>query len=219
MGGVPGTSDCNFDQRELTMPILKREAVVYPDDLLEVQEDQVETNADRSWWAVYTKARQEKALARGVRQQEIPFYLPVVRRDNLIRGRRVHSYVPLFSGYVFVFGNEHERQQCWTTNCVSRILPVLDGEQLRQELREVQRLIQADVPLTPERRLVPGQRVRVKKGSFAGVEGSVLARRRQTRVVVEVTFLQQGVSFEIDDFLLEPLEYVSRPAILGAVKT
>jgi len=47
--------------------------------------------------------------------------------------------------------------------------------------------------------------VRVKSGSFAGLEGTVLARRRKTRLLVVVRVMQQGVSCEVDDFLLEPI--------------
>jgi hypothetical protein len=38
------------------------------------------------------------------------------------------------------------------------------------------------------------------------MEGTVLVRRGKTRLIVHVTFLQQGASVEIDDFNLEPLD-------------
>ena len=53
---------------------------------------------------------------------------------------------------------------------------------------------------------MPGNRVRVRRGPLAGLEGAVLVRRGQTRLLVQVNFLQKGASVEIDDFLLEPIE-------------
>jgi transcriptional antiterminator RfaH len=85
-------------------------------------------------------------------------------------------------------------------------LLVEQPDQLVFDLRQFRRLIAANAPLTVESRLVPGRRVRVRQGAFAGVEGTVLKRRGETRLLVAINFLQQGASVEIDDFLLEPLE-------------
>ena len=52
----------------------------------------------------------------------------------------------------------------------------------------------------------PGDRVRVRRGPLAGVEGTVLTRRGRKRLLVSVDFLQQGASVEIEDFLLEPID-------------
>ena len=67
-------------------------------------------------------------------------------------------------------------------------------------------LIESDAPLTIERRLNAGRRVRVKTGAMAGVEGVVISRRGNNRLLVAVKLLQQGVSVDVDDFLLEPLD-------------
>jgi len=183
------------------MPILEAETSLYPDRLLDELAD---NPGERCWWAVYTKARQEKAFARQLLAFSVPFYLPLIPKDNVIRGRKVTSHIPLFGGYCFLFGSEEERVRSLTTNRVSRILPVDDQRQLVHDLRQVQTLILANAPLTVERRLKPGQPVRIKAGPMEGLEGRVISRRAQARVLVAVNFLQQGVSVEIDDFLLEP---------------
>ena len=185
------------------MPILEREASHYPGTLLV---DGPDPASQRKWWAVFTKARQEKALARHLLRREVPFYLPLVPRDHLIRGRKVHSFVPLFSGYVFLHGTEDERVQALATNRVSRILTVPDERQLWQDLRQVHHLIETDAPLTVERRLAPGRKVRIKAGAMMGLEGTVLARRGSIRLLVAVRFLQAGVSVEIDDYMVESID-------------
>ncbi len=185
------------------MPILEKEPSVFPDDLLEL--DSAQENG-RQWWAVYTKARQEKSLARDLLGFKIPFYLPLVSKKLLVRNRRVHSHVPIFGGYVFLYGSEEERVRSLRTNRISRILPVPDQIQLRHDLQQVWRLIESNAPLTVESRLAPGRRVRIRAGAMAGLEGTVIARRREVRLLIAVTFLQQGVSVEIDDFLCEPLD-------------
>ena len=155
---------------------------------------------------IYTKPRQEKSLARDLLRQEIPFYLPLVKKTLQYGRRRMASFAPLFDGYLFMLGSEKQRTLSLATNRVFRILPVNDGQRLIADLRQIERLIQANVPLTVESRLQAGRNVRVRSGPLAGVEGVVLRRRGETRLLVSVNFLQQGASVEIEDFRLEPLD-------------
>ena len=185
------------------MPILKEEPSLYPEMLLDEPPLDV---ADRHWFALYTKARQEKSLARELLKHRIPFYLPLVKKANISRGRKRISQMPLFGGYLFLFGAEEERVRCLATNRISRVLAVERPDELVFDLRQFRRLIAANAPLTIEARLAPGRRVRVRQGAFAGLEGTVLKRRGETRLLVAINFLQKGASVEIDDFLLEPLE-------------
>ena len=160
------------------MPILEAETAVFPENLLS---DLASEFSSRRWWAVYTKARQEKAFARHLVQLNVPFYLPLVPKTNLIRGRKVQSHIPLFGGYVFVFGSEDERSKSLTTNRVSTILSVEDQPQLSQDLRNVAMLIDAAAPLTVEQRLETGAPVRIKNGPMQGLEGTVIRRRAWRR--------------------------------------
>jgi transcription antitermination factor NusG len=184
------------------MPILKEEPNTFPESLLDTPPADV---LERRWLAVYTKARQEKSLARELFKYEIPFYLPLVRKTSILRGRRRTALVPMFGGYIFLFGTEEERVRSLTTNRVSRVLTVDDQDQLVFDLRQIRQLISAGVPMTVESRLMPGQQVRVRHGAFAGIEGTILKRRGETRLLVGITFLQQGASVEIEDFMVDPL--------------
>ncbi|HEX7380433.1 MAG TPA: antitermination protein NusG [Pirellulales bacterium] len=156
------------------------------------------------------EAPARKSLARDLLQAQIPYYLPQVPKTSSIRGRKYVSYVPVFTSYVFVFGNNFERHFSLTTNRIAGYLSVPNGDELTRQLFDLSRLIGAGVPMTVEGRLKAGDRVRVKSGSLAGVEGTVLARCRKCRLIVAVNLLQQGVSVEIDDHLLEPIE-LARP--------
>lgn len=187
------------------MPILAEETSIYPDNLLDNPAD---PDDDRRWWAVYTMARQEKALARQLLGYEIPFYLPLVKKDRYSRGRRLCSYLPLFDGYVFLHGTEDERVRTLTTNRISRILPVRNQDELLADLSRVKHLIESDAPLTVEKRLRSGHRVRIKSGALKGLEGTIIRRNngnKGPRLLVAVNYLQQGVSVEIDDFMVEPI--------------
>jgi transcription antitermination factor NusG len=185
------------------VPILKEEPSIFPENLLE---ESIQSAQDRRWWVIYTKARQEKSFSRELFAYQIPFYLPQIKKTTITKGRKRSSFVPLFSGYVFLFATEAERVKSLTTNRISRLLTVKDPEQLVYDLAQIYRLIASNAPLSIEQKLAPGDRVRVKQGALMGLEGTVLVRRGVTRLLVSVNFLQQGASVEVDDYLLERVD-------------
>jgi transcriptional antiterminator RfaH len=185
------------------MPILSEQPSHYPDDLLH---ESFAGHPGRQWWVLYTKVRQEKAVARQFLKLRTPFYLPLVWKRSVTRGRVIRSQLPLFPGYVFLYGSEEERVASLATNRIVRILAVVAPERLREDLSRLRRLIASGAAVTLESRLEPGIRVRVRHGPFVGIEGTVLTRRGATRLLVAVDFLQQGASIEIDDAVLEPVD-------------
>ena len=186
------------------MPILKRENDVYPTDLL--FNEALLGSDKRNWWCIYTLARREKDFMRKLAKMEIPHYGPMIsKRFRSPNGRLRNTFVPLFPSYVFMLATEEERYQAMTTNCISKYNIIDDREQLVSDLRQVFEVVTAGVPLTPEARLETGASVRVKNGPFAGCEGVVLRREGKTRLLLSVRYLEQGVSMDLDEGLLEPI--------------
>lgn len=184
------------------MPTLASEPDIFPADLFE--RPGLGEESGTSWWAMYCRPRQEKKLMRHLRPLEVAFYTPIVpKRSRLASGRIRTSYLPLFSNYVFVYGDPGARRKAVETGCVSRWLPVPDPAGLTGDLRRVRQLIHSGAPVTPESRLQPGMRVRVRSGPFAGFEGTILRREKETRLLVAVHFLQQGASVLLEDCQLE----------------
>ncbi|MCA9192692.1 MAG: KOW motif-containing protein [Planctomycetales bacterium] len=183
------------------MPILKREPDIFPDNLLASELARTQT-----WWALYTLARQEKKLMRQLLQLQLPFYAPVItRRYRSPNGRIRTSFEPLFSNYVFLCGDEEDRYKAVCTGSVSRYLAVPQTEEFVDDLLQLKNLIASDAPLSPESRLEPGTRVRIRSGSFAGYEGVIVRRDKETRLQVSVRFMEQGVSVAIDDCQADPI--------------
>lgn len=186
------------------MPILARETELYPENLLDrAVADELPEGA---WWAMYTMSRREKQFQRLLLGLEVPFYCPTItRRHRSPNGRLRQVHEPLFSNYVFVYGDEEQRGAALTTGCLSQCVKVEDGKQLAEDLQQLQRLILTDEPLSPEARLVAGDEVCVKNGQFAGFEGTIVRRKNETRLLVAVKFMQQGASVLLEDCQLEYL--------------
>ena len=54
------------------------------------------------WYVVLSKPKQEKIAAEHLRQQGGEVFLPLFRRERIIRGKRVQTEEPLFPGYLFL---------------------------------------------------------------------------------------------------------------------
>jgi transcriptional antiterminator RfaH len=189
------------------MPLLSLEPFIHPENLL----DQAATDsaAESRFWVLHTRPRAEKKLARQLFDRGVSYFLPTYQRDWRNQGRMFRSYLPLFPGYVFLFGDHEQRSTALETNLVAMVLPVRDQFQFQSDLQRVQRLITSGKSVVPEDRLERGDRVRLVKGPLAGLEGTVLRRGQQLRFVVEVQMLQSAVSAEVEIWMLESV--VRRP--------
>lgn len=184
------------------MPILKKESDIHPETLLD--EAAASQFSDRSWWCIYTISRREKDLMRKLKAWDIPFYGPTLpKRYRSPNGRLRTSYVPMFPNYVFMLADENERYEATKTNCISTCSAVADEEMLVTDLRQIRTVVENGEALTPEAKLQPGTAVRVRTGPFAGFEGHVIRREGKTRLLLSIRYLEQGVSMEMDEALLE----------------
>src|SRR5690349_6602160 len=111
------------------MPILPAEPDQFPVDLWE--DGHLDPDPQRRWWCLHTKPRQEKATARHLLAQCLPFYLPlVVQEGRTPGGRKTRSIVPLFPGYLFLHGDDRARVEALKGNTLAGVLAVGDSTAL-----------------------------------------------------------------------------------------
>ncbi len=196
------------------MPLLPLEPFVFPDDLL--RDSTCFPTSDAPWWVLHTRPRAEKSVARQLLRRSVPFFLPVCKRQWRNRGRLHCSFVPLFPGYVFLQGDTQAVFKTLDTKQIARVLPVADQRRLHVDLARVYCLIATGAPLAPVERLQPGALVEITSGPLAGLEGKILRRGKQLKFIVEVQFLQRGVSVEIESWMIQPHSNPSSAAMVGA---
>ena len=184
------------------MPILAKEPDMFPESLLE----QPAGGPDDAWFAMYTLARQEKELMRKLRPLKIAHYGPMVsQRKRSPAGRIRTSYVPLFTGYVFIRCDEVGRHDAVSTGCISRCLPVTESEELIEDLRRIRQLITVGSDIRPEPKPVVGRAAVVRTGAMKGLRGTVTKVLNQHRLTILVHFMQQGASVIVDEADVELL--------------
>ena len=158
------------------------------------------------WWLVYTKSRNEKALAGTLEAFSIRYFLPLARVQRRYNGVTRSLQVPLFPGYLFLCGGIEDRYATMDTRRVVNIIEVKDQARLREDLRQVHRATTGPEPVDMYPGIRQGRQCRVVAGSLKGLEGIVLRRRGVCRVCVAVDVLGQSVEVEIDPSLLEVTE-------------
>lgn len=175
-------------------------------ELVSGQSASVRDAIDSTWMVLWTKARQEKAVARYLNSVAVEYFLPLVPRVNLIRGRRQVSEVPLFPGYVFLRGRLDDAYGAVATKRVCQIIPISDQAVFLAELGHIQRAIMGGGVMELYPFAVVGRRCRVTQGPFLGVEGVIADRLSGDRIALSIGILGQGAALEIDLDLVEALD-------------
>lgn len=159
------------------------------------------------WYAIYTNARHEKAVARQLSERCIETFLPLYRSLNRWKDRRKLVESALFPSYVFVRIAIADRlrvlQVPGVVNIVGsndRFLSLPD-----QEIASLRNGLVNQVYAEPHPYLKVGRRVRVVRGPMTGTEG-ILTRKKDTyRVVISIDVLMRSVAVELDGADLEVL--------------
>jgi len=199
------------------VPLLPLEPFFFPEPLFAGANPWHGSDGDDGrWWVLHTRPRSEKVLARKFMGRQVSFFLPLYHRRWRSNSQQFSSYPPLFPGYVFLFGNRDDRLAALETNLIANVLPVGDHEQdaLYADLSRVYGLMQSGAALTPEARLMPGVKVEITGGPFAGMEGKIIREGSSLRFVVEVRFVHQGVSVELESWMMQP--ELSNPRLASA---
>jgi len=162
------------------------------------------------WFAAYTASRHEKRVSAQLQESQIEAFLPLYRAVHQWKNRTKMSLeLPLFPGYVFVRIPQGKRGSVLSVPGVLSLVgskrepwPLSDFEVEALRAGLDQRNPQ------PHPYLVVGERVRIRTGSLAGMEGVLLRKKNSLRVVLTVDQIGRSISVEVD---VEDLDCVSLP--------
>ena len=154
------------------------------------------------WYLLHTKPRQEALALQQLQQQGYPCYLPTLRVEKVRQGALVVAQEPLFPRYLFIQLGEEASARSWgpvrSTRGVSKLVmfgqqPARVDDALVAELRAREALQEAQ----PLRQFVPGDRVQLVDGAFAGVEGVYQQPDGERRVMVLIELLSRPVQVPV----------------------
>lgn len=159
------------------------------------------------WYAVHTRSRHEYLVRDHLFLKSWRVFLPerIIRSQR--RDRQKQIRVPLFPGYLFVSssGGAERLRDVSITRGVVRLLGA-GGSPLpvsRREVESLRVLVASGELLRSAAYLVPGARVRVVEGPFAGAEGTVVRFGRKRHLIVSVELMQRSVAVELAECQIE----------------
>lgn len=161
------------------------------------------------WYAVQTRPRHEKKVAAELARKGIENYVPLLGQIHRWSDRRKKVEVPLFPGYAFV----HAALSPETRIAILRVWGVLNfvGSQNLgtpipdKQIESIRMLMAQNLQATPYPFLRSGQRVVVRSGALAGLEGIFLGTAGRKRLVISIESIQQSVALTIEGYDIQPV--------------
>ena len=159
-----------------------------------------EQDLNQQWYAVCTRHQHEKSAARIMEYKDLEVFLPLYKARHRWKDRIKEVSVPLFPGYLFVREGLKRWLAILSTPGVSRI--VSSGGQPVAipflEIEGIKRVVESTLRVEPHPFLKSGDRVRVKCGPIAGVEGILIRHKNVARLVLSVELLGNSAAVEVD---------------------
>lgn len=163
-----------------------------------------------TWYALYTRHQHEKNAEQILGNKGFQTFLPLYRTTHQWKDRKKELWLPLFPCYVFLNGGLQRSTEILKTPGVLGF--VTNGGRPAvvpsDEIHAVRQLASSG-NVEPHPFLKTGDKVRVKAGSLAGVEGILVRKKNEARLVISVEMLGKSVSTEIDVSAVERIERVA----------
>jgi transcription termination/antitermination protein NusG len=158
------------------------------------------------WFALYTTSRHEKQVAKQLDERQIENFLPLYQADRHWEKRsKVTLELPLFPNYLFVRAGQKA-----SLLSVPGVLTIVGNGRQSWTMPDYQidafRSAVDVCKLEPHHLYAVGERVRITNGALAGMQGVLVRKKSNLRVVLTVEAIRSSVSAEVDEADLEPLD-------------
>ena len=171
---------------------------------------------DDPWHVLHVTANHEKRVVQHLNARSVEHCLPLYRERSRWTDRSVALERPLFAGYVFI---RFSPQQRVSIVSIPGVLHLLGGAGCHtvsgEEMERIRRGLADGYLLRPHTWLEVGMYVRVRGGIFDGVFGVITELRRQCKVVLSLSAVEQCFSLEVGR---DQIELVDAPLRVAGVR-
>lgn len=160
------------------------------------------------WYAAYTSANHEKRVAAQFEGRGVQHFLPLYQTVHRWKDRRMRLELPLFPSYIFVHLPLRDRLRVLEVPGVARLvgfgdyaapLPAEEIEMLRNGLSQ-------ELNAQPHPYLMAGRRVRITNGPLAGMEGILMRRKNNFRLILSINLIMRSIAVDVDVADIRPLD-------------
>jgi transcription antitermination factor NusG len=163
------------------------------------------------WHVLWTRSHCEQLVHDQLAGKQFELFLPKFEAWTKRAGSRSLSGTPLFPGYLFL--HHALDKESYLEVRKSRGLVTILGDSWDRpavlpdsEIECIRLMVGARVPAAAHPYLKEGRRVRITRGSLAGLEGILVQlKMNQGLLVLSVDLLQRSVAVEVDCTAVEPV--------------
>ena len=152
-----------------------------------------------SWYAIYTKPRNEKKVYSLLVDKDVESYLPLISRVSQWKDRKKKIEIPLFNSYLFANFDYKFRFNVLETSGIVKIInfngiPAVVPDWQIESLRK---MLEYPTDLKLENYIKLGELVEILDGPMKGLRGSVLNHKGSDRLLLTIDGIKQSLSVEI----------------------
>jgi transcription antitermination factor NusG len=172
------------------------------------QTKRIQREVDCGWYAIYTRHRHEKSVARTLTAKGFTIFLPLYSAARRWKDRTKVITLPLFSCYVFIQGGLERRLDIVTTEGIHGFVCCagLPATIPPQEIDNIRQVVERSIKIDPHPFIKRGDRVRVKAGPLDGIEGILVRKKNFSRLVLTVELLGKSAAVEVDFSIVERIK-------------
>lgn len=155
-----------------------------------------------NWYLIHSKPRQEYTARQNLEQQGYECYLPLLPAEKLRQGALSVIDEPLFPRYLFIHLDPSGGSQSWgpvrSTKGVSRLVSFgSKPAKVEDGLVEMLRVQENVMRRQPQRHFIPGERVELRNGAFAGMDAIYQMSDGERRVLVLIELLSRPLQMSV----------------------
>lgn len=157
-------------------------------------------DAEKSWYLVYTKPRQEQVALVNLERQNYITYLPYVAVNKRVSGVKQQAFAPMFPRYLFI--QLSEKHDDWgpirSTRGVAGLVRFgSSAAKVPAQLVEIIRQRESNAAQVVEPDFGVGDTVRIAEGIMQGYEGIIAEKNNKRRVTLLLNIIGQVAQIEV----------------------
>jgi len=166
----------------------------------------------QNWHALYVCHQHEKAVAQNLAYRGLEGFVPLFASVRQWKDRTRRLLLPLFPCYVFLRGGLQQKSTvlsipgvCSFVSAGGVTAAIPEGE--IEAIRKVAEHAEAEhgPAVEPHPYLRCGDRVRIKRGRLAEIEGILVRRKNGLRLILSAELLERSIALEVDAHDVEAL--------------
>jgi transcriptional antiterminator RfaH len=161
-----------------------------------------------AWYAIRTRFKSEKVVAKQLEKKEIEYYLPLQKIVRVWGRRKQIIEKPFFNNYIFVNITPKNKVKVLETEHVLGFVQI--GKDLSSipnyEIETIKWVLgECNEAVLIEKELRIGDKVEIIAGGLTGLKGKLVELKGKKTFIIDLEELGKGIMIEVDNLSIKKL--------------